>query len=660
MKRDIGGKFFHREITLRAEGTDGAYVASFSSNNPVKRWFGNEILSHDSEAVDLSRVVDGNMPLLYQHDTDVLIGYASDFSLSNNRLSGTIRFSENGRGPEVRAQVDEGMPFGISIGYRVDEWSERADSEDVTVTRWTLYEVSVVTVPADVSVGINRSIEMENEDKGGSQPPANASDAAAANVRLVSVKAKQEAIAEERQRIARIRELFTQPGFQSDECLELERMAIDGGLTLDQTREQLLLLVGSGITPIVAPPVQTFNIPGPSESRSFVNRQSSIRAGEDKMDKFRSAAAMAIEYRAGMLKTKDEMAAARNGNHLVGYTLSELARECLVMNNINVNGLDRMRMVGMAFTNGFSLQSRSTAIIGMGLSDFANLLIDASNKSMLMGFKEADETYQTWTRAINISDFKTNNLVNLSLFGDLDVVAEHAEYKYGKFSDIKETIALRTYGKLFSISRQAIINDDLNAFTAIPNRMGRAARRMVGDEVYAVLTSNPTMVQDSTALFHTNHGNIYTTTGAGAPSVATLDTMFTGMATRTDPSGNTLNLVPKYLIVPRALENTARVLAAAQYNPAGTAGTLPPNPFQGRIEVVADARLDADSAAEWYMACDPNACDTVIVGYLNGQQEPYLEQQESFTQDGIAMKVRLDCRAVAGDFRGLAYNDGVA
>ena len=90
----------------------------------------------------------------------------------------------------------------------------------------------------------------------------------------------------------------------------------------------------------------------------------------------------------------------------------------------------------------------------------------------------------------------------MSTFGDLDVVYENGEYKYGSFSDLKETLTLLTYGKLFNISRQALINDDLNAFTRIPMSMGRAANRKVGDLAYGVLTANAALNQDSTELFH--------------------------------------------------------------------------------------------------------------------------------------------------------------
>lgn len=662
-REQLQTEIFYRHLSVdsRAADTEARTVpASMSSDTPVRRWFGNEILLHDVENVNLGRAQDGMLPMLFGHDTDVLIGAAEEFRLSNGRLEGRLRFAQSTRAPEVWEQIREGMPLGISIGYRIDEWKESADSDDVTVTRWTLHEVSVVTVPADHTVGINRSLheDIPMADPTTPAAPADVANASAANVRLVHNTAKQEGIALERARIADIRNLFVLPGFQAPEYLELERQAIDGGLSVEQTREAILTLAGSGVSPVQTAPVQqrfTPSFAGPSAHQAPARTTPAVSMGRDEREGFFEAATRSLYVRGDLIRDKAELARAREGNECMGLSLTELARECLRRQGVDTRGLAPMQAVGLAFTTPGSFMR--SAVIGHGVGDFANVLLDAANKSLLQGWEENEETFQTWTRSMNMSDFKTHNLVNLSNFGDLDIVPEYGEYEYGTFSDVKETIALRTYGKLFSITRQAIINDDLAVFTQIPRKMGRAAARMVGDEAYAVLSGNPTLNQDSLAVFHATHGN-YVSSGGAAPSVTTLDAGFTAMATRTDPGGATLNIAPSYLIVPRALETTARVLATATYDPTATAGTMKPNPFAGRLTVVADARLDTFNAAGWFLAANPNMVGTVVVGYLNGQNQPYMEQETAFTQDGVAMKVRLDCRAVPEDFRGLYYNDG--
>lgn len=664
-----------REVQYRVFGLERAALdeeartlpASLSSEMPVRRWFGNEILVHDASAIDLSRAIDGRFPLLDSHDTGTLIGAVEGIRVdSDKKTRGTLRFSEATTAPHVYAQVREGMPLGISIGYRIDEWTESADSDDVTVTRWTLLEVSMVTVPADTSVGPNRSLEKEDPAMPDNQPadtpaptPAESPAlAAAAHVRAVRAESEAAGAMKERARVASIRELFTLPGFAAPEFLAFERDAIESAMSVEQVREQLLVMVGAGVQPAVTVPAYQRQAPmfaGPSAAYQPPAQMPRVQAGRDQLDGFREAAIASISVRANLIKDREEQRKALDGNECNGLSMMELARECLRRSNIDTRGMSPVQIVGLAFTAQPSfVRSGAPA---HGVSDFANILLDAANKSLMGGWTENPETFSAWTRSMNLSDFKVNNLINRSNFGDLDVVPEQADYKYGTFSDVKETIQLRTYGKLFSISRQAIINDDLGAFTEIPMLMGRAAARMVGDEAYGVLTTNAALNQDSLALFHATHGN-YVSTGGSAPSVTSLDACFTAMATRTDPSGATINVVPRFIIVPRALEATARTLSAATYDPSGSAGTLKPNAFQGRFDVVADARLDTFNSAGWFAAADPILQPTVIVGYLNGQQTPYLEQKDAWSQDGVSFKVRMDCRAAAADFRGLYYNDG--
>ena len=240
-----------------------------------------------------------------------------------------------------------------------------------------------------------------------------------------------------------------------------------------------------------------------------------------------------------------------------------------------------------------------------------------------------------------------------SAFAALPQVIEGADYTYGTVSDRGENIALATYGKLARISRQAIINDDLSVLGDVPRRMGRAAKRTIGNLVYAVLTSNPTM-SDSVALFHATHGNLAGV--AGAPSVATLGAAKAAMRVQAD-NGSALNIVPKTLLVPAALEMTARQVIGSAVDPTTSKG-MAMNPVNGMAEIIVDARLDAASATAWYLAADPSSYDTIEVAYLDGNDTPYLEQQTQWTADGVEMKVRIDAGVAPLDYRTLYKNAG--
>jgi ATP-dependent protease ClpP protease subunit len=359
-----------------------------------------------------------------------------------------------------------------------------------------------------------------------------------------------------------------------------------------------------------------------------------VMTTEDEYDKFKAAAKAGLLIRSGLT-------ANDRSNEFRGYSLLELARASLHRMNINTKGMDKMAVVAAAFTH--------------SSSDFDNLLADVANKSMMKGYEEAEETFQKWTSAGTLPDFKAAKRVDLNTFPSLPAVVEGAEYKYVTVGDRGETIQLVTYGSLFSITRQAIINDDLDAFTRVPNKMGRAAIRTVGNLVYSVLTTNGNM-SDGVALFHSTHAN----TSTGAISSSTIDALATKLARQTDATGNTLNIEMAYLVVPRTLKGAAMQVANSEFEvgPTTTKNNTVPNIVRGAFEVIADARLDATSTTAHYAVANPNMHDTIEVAYLDGNQSPTLEQQGGWTVDGVEFKVRMDAGVKALDWRGMAYTTG--
>lgn len=356
-----------------------------------------------------------------------------------------------------------------------------------------------------------------------------------------------------------------------------------------------------------------------------------VMTTEDEYDKFKIAAKSGLMIRSGLV-------ANDRSNEYRGYSLLELARASLHRMNVSTKGMDKMAVVASAFTH--------------TTSDFDSILADVAEKSMLKGYEEAEESFQRWTSAGTLPDFKAARRVDLNTFPALPVVLEGAEYKYVTVGDRGETIQLATYGSLFSITRQAIINDDLDAFTRIPNKMGRAAIRTVGNLVYAILNSNPNM-SDGVALFHADHDNLPT---SAVLSTASVDAMGAAMATQTDGSGNVLNIEMAYLLVPRALRGLALQVANSEFEVgATTKNNTTPNYMRGSFEVISDARL---TGAAWYGAANPNINDTIEVAYLDGNQSPTLEQQGGWTVDGVEFKVRMDAAVKPLDFRALAKNAG--
>jgi phage major head subunit gpT-like protein len=280
--------------------------------------------------------------------------------------------------------------------------------------------------------------------------------------------------------------------------------------------------------------------------------------------------------------------------------------------------------------------------------------LDIAGKSVLTGWEEAPETFQLWTKKGQLSDFKTSSRVGLGEFPSLREVRPGAEYKHITLSDRGEPITLATYGELFSITRQAIINDDLSLLSDIPYKMGQAARATIGDLVYAVLTSPPKM-RDGKSLFDASRKN--NAAGPGSElSIASLIAGKTAMASqKTQVEGGkarTLNIRPAYVLTPVALEDRANQLINSASVPGADVNSGIINPIRGFAKVIGEPRLDDNSATQWYMAAKQGS-DTIEVAYLNGIDTPYVEQQNGFTVDGVASKVRIDAGVAPSDFRGL-------
>jgi len=139
---------------------------SFSSDTPVERFFGMEVLSHDPKAVDLGRLNDG-APLLMDHNIGDQIGRVESAMVDGKRGQAMVRFSKSARGSEIFNDVVDGIRQNISVGYRInemelDESRSEEGVETFVATSWQPYEVSVVSVPADNSIGISRSAEGDN------------------------------------------------------------------------------------------------------------------------------------------------------------------------------------------------------------------------------------------------------------------------------------------------------------------------------------------------------------------------------------------------------------------------------------------------------------------------------------------------------------------
>ena len=623
-KRSVLGNYC-RETTIDQVDSDNRTVElSFSSETPYGRWFGDEILCHDEECINLERFSNGLGTVLFNHDRDAVVGHIEKVWLEDNRGKALVRFDTDEQSETIFQKVQSGTLQGVSVGYAIYRYEVLEDEDTKStngrfngpayvVTDWEPLEISIVSVPADPTVGVGRSAEeihtsidtQEDNTRMDQEKTLEVQEVKSTPVETgITQEDLRKAMEQERKRTSEITALFR------DFDVEGADEAIVMGVSVDEARAMVM------------------------DQLRARNKGVSVTMGEAESDKFRAAAQDAVLMAAG-IPVAD---AAPGAQELRGHSMVELAREALQREGLKANFGDNMELARQA------INSTST---------FPAIMANLANKSVMVGFNEAETTYQIWAGKGSNRDFKEAARVALSEAGNLELVPEGGQFQQDFLGEASARTKVATYGKLFSLTRQAIINDDLGLFSKIATKYGSAAKRLVNKMVYAQLTGNVKM-QDNVALFDAKHGNVATT--GEALSVKAIAKAITAMRRQKGITGDaTLNITPKYLVVPPELEMTAYQIVSSTAAVDGVnSGVV--NPYKGRFVVVADAELTDPDA--WYLVADATQHDTIEVTYLNGVETPRLETRQGFEVDGIEYKVAFDCGVSALDFRGLYKNAG--
>jgi len=376
--------------------------------------------------------------------------------------------------------------------------------------------------------------------------------------------------------------------------------------------------------------------------------QVEIRVGDDPFVHVRKGIENALLHRAypkqpggkGGFELTDE------GKVYRGMTLLRIAEAYLAQRGIRTTGMSKMELAGFAL----GLSERA------GLhttSDFALLLADVAGKTLRRAYDEAPQTFTSISRRITFADFKPVKKLQIGEAPQLVEIDEHGEYTRGTIGEGREQFQLATYGRIFGITRKALVNDDTDAFSRVATLFGRAARNLESNLVWAQITANGLM-GDGTALFATGHGNL-----AGTPSVIDIANIGLGRTAMRKQTGldaaTLLNINPLFLIVPAELETVADQFVSVNIAPSA-AGSV--NPFAGRLSVIAEPRLGAADANAWFLAASPDQIDIIEYGSLEGEEGPMVESRLGFDVDGLEIKARHDFAAKVIDWRGLYKNAG--
>lgn len=657
-RQRLDGPALHRAATIDGVDDETRSVnLSFSSEEPYLRssWFDSpwiEVLGHDPSEVDMSRLTSGMAPVLFGHNASergAHVGVVDKAWLKDGRGYADIRISKRADADGLWQDIKDGILRSVSVGYQIQERTLTKQNEtgpdEYRVTKWLPMEVSLVPVPADATVGIGRSADdppqrftvteqhpegphsaglshsrtQEMTEQTAPANPAVTEPAAAAPVDLNNVRS--EASIAERQRATEILGIATKAGLGEQFAAE----HIGANTPLDQVRAKAIDAMAAR------------NVPA----------YPTMSIGKDQADKTRDAGAAWLLHRSG----EKVDAAALNGNDFRGLSLIEMARECIRIDGGSHRGKTSAEIAGMACRSSGSLTT----------STFPLILQNVMHKTLQAAYTAQPDAWRRFCAIGNLSDFRAHYRYRPGSFGNLATVTEKNEFTFGTLSDAeRESITAGTKGKLLSITRQMIINDDMGAFAGIVRAMGRGAARTIESDVFALLVANPAM-GDTGALFNSTaitaaggHANI--ASSAAAPTVASFDAARQAMANQKDVGQNDyISVRPAIWLGPVAYGGAARVVNDAQYDVDSTKFQIP-NKVRGLLREVIDTPYLTGTA--WYLFADPGEEPVVEVGFLNGQQAPYTEMEQGFEVDGITWKVRLDYGVAAVGWRGAHKNAG--
>ncbi len=361
----------------------------------------------------------------------------------------------------------------------------------------------------------------------------------------------------------------------------------------------------------------------------------SIDMGTDSRDKFRGAVADGLALRSG-IRVENPAAGCRDFR---GRSLTGIARECMEIAGQNVRGLSRTQLVGRALAAGST-------------SDFPIILSGLVGQHLLQAYNEWPATFRPFVSVGDANDFRDLHALKMSEAPDLMDLNENGEYKTAAFSESGESYRVITKGRTVALTRQMIINDNLRAFTRIPNLFGSAARRMEADAVFSLITTNAAL-SDGTALFHADHNNL---AGASAAlSSTSLGLARAAMRKQKGMKGVSIDVTPAFLLTTVDAELDAEILLRSAALPDDNKSSGVYNPWAGKLTPIADPHLTGNA---WYLLAHPNQFPMIEVAYLEGEEQPYIDEELDFDSDALKIKVRHDFGAGVVDHIGGYKNAG--
>lgn len=608
-----------RASSLNAEARTVNVV--WSTGSPVKRFdwreseYYLEALEMSTAAVNLDRLNGGAAPFLDNHARGGMADRLGAIVPGTARVEegqgiATVVLSTSRSGQQIIDDLGHGLPLPVSVGYSVESY-ERTEGEGdalptLLATRWTPMEISAVLIPAD-------------PDAQARQEPA---ESQRQTVPVTNRRARGAADSMEN--------TFMTTTLTADPAEGLERGRADEIMTISDNHSIPLRLARKAVSE--GKTVREFREMALDHRRREQDRTETFSVAP--MDHVAGGPPLAERMADALLGRLQPRHTVTTGRDFVGASLGEMARHSLEQAGVSTRGMSTGKLIERA-------SMHTTSDLPLMLDTVANRILRHAYDEQPSGLREA-------AKEQTARDFRTRFSIGLDLAGKLPKVNEHGEFKRLTINEGAEGYALATYGGVFAVTRQALINENLGYFAEMPAHFGKLAARLEAEQLTTLLQGTQKLY-DGLAVYHATHGNLLAPAGL---STASLAAARLAMRRQKGAAGEVINIAPKFLVVPELELLGEQTLAAV--NAEKVSDT---NPFAGRLTLIVENNLE--DARAWYVLAEQGASG-LEYAYLEGEKGVQLMSRVGFDVDGQEWKARLDFGAGWVDYRGAVKNSGVA
>ncbi|MER8491155.1 HK97 family phage prohead protease [Mesorhizobium australicum] len=625
----------HLDIRFAPASVDAkarTFEATVATETPVKRFFGREILLCNARAINAERLAD--LPLLDSHQIvgiDNALGRAVSHRFEGASLVVKFRMADTSRGAAAMAQIAAGTITKVSVGYFVDEETDSRAPDGTTlatVTKWTPFEVSLVSVAADHNANIRGLSNMKRPRRTAAPHQQREIDD---QVDLIDDEADADLENDDTPPAPRVRQVAQRPAgidtiYRQGVLAGLDGRALDADLAEARTVDQARAIVFDRLA-----------------ERQVVTNPARVNERQSRAEEAVPRIVEALSIRLGGKPTIEGQ------NEFRGMSLTAMGRTHMELAGISTRGLtDREVVERMLSPDRFMGQRMHTT------SDFPMLMNTAANDALMSRFGAQLTPLKQFSKPGNARDFKPMSYIRPGEAPLLAKVNEAGNITHGTLSEESQGLQIATYAKIFALTRQALVNDSLGAFADFIGAFGISAATTEADLFYELISANSfggKKLSDGKNFFHADHGNL-ASSGAAITSTAALSAARQAMRTQMNVNGSWVaGTVPAVILVGPAQETNAQTMVAQ----IQSATIDDVNVFAGKLRVEVENRYEGNG---WWLLADPASRPVFMHAYLDGTTGPLIETKQGWEVLGTEFRCILDFGCGVYDYRAAYHNPG--